>query len=88
MADQREVLILMDATQQTQIMEEVGRQNFFAAIGYLSTWNMSYGFVQITQDGDTDMVAVYKDTQDSWEDGPVKYVIGAVWHDDHYGFHS
>ena len=84
MADQREVLILMDATQQTQIMEEVGRQNFYAAIGYLSTWNMSYGFVQITQDGDTDMVALYKDT----EDGLLKYVIGAVWHEDHYGFHS
>ena len=84
MADQREVLILMDSAQQTQIMEEVGRQNFYAAIGYLSTWNMSYGFVTITQDGDTDMVAVYRDTAD----GPTKYVIGAVWHEDHYGFHS
>ena len=84
MADQREVLILMDSAQQTQIMEEVGRQNFYAAIGYLSTWNMSYGFVRITQDGDTDMVAVYRDTAD----GPTKYVIGAVWHEDHYGFHS
>jgi len=84
MADQREVLILMDSVQQTQIMEEVGRQNFFAAIGYLSTWNMSFGFVQITQDGDTDMVAVYKNTAD----GPIGYVIGAVWHEDHYGFHS
>ena len=84
MADQREVSILMDSAQQTQIMEEVGRQNFYAAIGYLSTWNMSYGFVRITQDGDTDMVAVYRDTAD----GPTKYVIGAVWHEDHYGFHS
>jgi len=84
MADQREVLILMDATQQTQIMEEVGRQNFFAAIGYLATWNMSYGFVQITQDDTTDMVAVYRDT----ERGLTKYIIGAVWHGDHYGFHS
>jgi len=84
MADQREVRILMDATQQTQIMEEVGRQKFFEAIGYLSSWNMSYGFVQITQDGDTDMVAVYRDT----ERGLTKYIIGAVWHDDHYGFHS
>ena len=84
MADQREVLILMDSVQQTQIMEAVGAQNFFTAIGYLSTWNMSYDFVRITQDGDTGMVAVYKNT----EDGPTKYVIGAVWHDDHYGFHS
>ena len=84
MADQREVRILMDSAQQTQIMEVVGRQNFFAAIGYLSTWNMSYDFVQITQDDTTDMVAVYKDT----EDGPVRYVIGAVWHGDRYGFHS
>ena len=84
MADQREVLILMDATQQTEIMEAVGRQNFFEAIGYLATWNMSFGFVQITQDDTTDMVAVYRDT----ERGLTKYIIGAVWHDDHYGFHS
>jgi phosphoribosylaminoimidazole (AIR) synthetase len=84
MADQREVRILMDAAQQTQIKEVVGLFRFYGAIGYLSTWNMSYGFVQITQDDTTDMVALYKDT----EDGPTKYVIGAVWHGDRYGFHS
>ena len=84
MAEQREVLIRMDSTQLTQIKEAVGPSNFYGALGYLSQWNLTYGFVEITQDDTTDMVAMYGDTPG----GPVKYVIGAVWHDDHYGFHS
>ena len=84
MADQREVLIRMDSDQLTQIKEAVGPSHFYSALGYLSQWNLTYGHVVITQDDTTDMVAVYKDTAD----GPTKYVIGAVWHEDHYGFHS
>lgn len=57
------------------------------AIGYLSTWNMSYPNVVIYRDGtkagDADLVAVYSDAERN-----VKYVIGAVWHEDHYGYHS
>lgn len=84
MADQREVLIRMDSTQLTQIKEAVGAQHFYEALGYLSQWNLTYGHVVITQDDTTDMVAVYRATPG----GPVEYVIGAVWHEDHYGFHS
>jgi len=84
MAEQREVLIRMDSTQLTEIREAVGLAHFYGALGYLSQWNLTYGHVEITQDGDTDMVAVYRKTRS----GPVEYVIGAVWHDDHYGFHS
>ena len=84
MAEQREVLIRMDSTQLTQIKEAVGPSHFYSALGYLSQWNLTYGHVEITQDDTTDMVAVYRATPGA----PVEYVIGAVWHEDHYGFHS
>jgi hypothetical protein len=62
----------------------VGQDNFQAAIGYLSTWNTAYPYVQIYRDGkDIDLVATYRDVE-----GDRSYVLGAVWHDDHYGFHS
>jgi hypothetical protein len=44
---------------------------------------MSHPIVAISKDGDTDMIAVYRNS-----DNEVVYVIGAVWHNDHYGFHS
>jgi hypothetical protein len=43
---------------------------------------MTHPSVDIYPDSN-DMVAVYKDEQ-----GKTEYVIGAVWHEDHYGFHS
>lgn len=66
------------------IAESIGTwDKLWAAIGYLSTWNQSYPKVCIYRDRDNDLVAVYHK-----EDGERAYVIGAVWHDDHYGFHS
>jgi hypothetical protein len=56
---------------------------FNKAVGYLSTWNMVHPTMHIYADGETDMTAVYFDA-----DGNRAYVIGAVWHEDHYGFHS
>lgn len=55
------------------------------AIGYLSSWSAdNYPIVRIYRDGNgPDMAAVYLKA-----DGELGYVIGAVWHDDHYGFHS
>ena len=82
MSDTRKVIIHINAVDQTNMKEIVGREKFFDAIGYLSTWNMTHPSVDIYPD-DTDMVAVYKDEQ-----GKTEYVIGAVWHEDHYGFHS
>ena len=55
----------------------------WAAIGYLSSWNPSYPSVTIYRDRGTDLVAAYKKA-----DGTNGYVIGAVWHGTHYGFHS
>ena len=55
----------------------------WGAIGYLSTWNLTYPTVRIFMDNTTDLVAVYFDEAKNRQ-----YVIGAVWHGEHYGFHS
>jgi hypothetical protein len=112
MSDQRTVNLHINATQQTQIVENLeaclrrqmeesetthaqfkrlGRINprneYYAALGYLSTWNMTHAVVNIypeSQGADnTDFIAVYKRA-----DGTLAYTIAAIWHDDHYGFHS
>lgn len=59
-------------------------QEVHAAIAYLCMWGgTGYDHVNIYADGDVNMVAHYTN-----EDNPRTYTIGAVWHDDHYGFHS
>ena len=67
-----------------QIAESIGTwDKLWTAIGYLSSWNQSYPHGHIWRDGGNDLVATYRDVvQDR------KYVIGAVWHGEHYGFHS
>lgn len=69
--------MLMDMAAQTDYIQ------LMDAIGYLSTWNMDYPVVDIFADGDTDLVAIYCDDY-----GERQYVIGAVWHGDHFGYHS
>ena len=67
-----------------EIAESIGTwDKLWTAIGYLSTWNLSYVRVDIYRDGGDDLVAVYLDGNEDR-----KYVIGAVWHGEHYGFHS
>lgn len=83
MAETRNAIIHIDTTERTQMQHATNHDEWFRAIGYLSTWNMSFPTVEIRAEGGTDMVAVYKDEEDN-----VRYVIGAVWHNDHYGFHS
>lgn len=83
MAEQRQVTLRMDSVTQMQMQHTTNADEWFRAVGRLSKWNMSFPTVDIYPVGETDMVAVYKD-----ENGNVGYVIGAVWHDDHYGFHS
>lgn len=80
----RTITLALDNNQLTQIAETIGSwDKLQSAIGYLSTWNTNYPKVAIYADGKTDMVACYFD-----EEGNRKYVIGAVWHETHYGFHS
>jgi hypothetical protein len=68
----------------TQISETIGsRDKLQAAIGYLATWNTNYPVCKIFRDGETDLGALYCNDK-----GERAYVIGAVWHETHYGFHS
>lgn len=83
MSEERIVCIHIDAVTQTQMKEIVGHDEWIKAIGYLSTWNMTFPKVDIYADGETDMIAVYLN-----DEGVKSYSIGAVWHGDHYGFHS
>jgi hypothetical protein len=83
MSEQRQVTIFMNAAQQTLMRDATDTDEWHRAVGRLASWNMSYPTCNIYTDGETDMVAVYLNEQ-----GERGYVIGAVWHDDHYGFHS
>lgn len=87
MAEQRSIDIMLDAVTMHQIRELTGSQRFFVALGYLTSWNMTFGYVRITggfYNGNPELIATYKDD----ETAPVGYCIGAVWHGDHFGFHS
>ncbi len=66
------------------------------ALGYLTSWNMNIGHVRITMTLASDCAELcasyYRDgvapsPLDGQRPAPV-YVIGAVWHGDHFGFHS
>lgn len=79
----RTVSIHMDSEHIAEMQEVTDYKEWNRAVGYLSTWNLTYPVCNIFADGKTDMVAVYKTANN--ERG---YTIGAVWHGDHYGFHS
>lgn len=81
----RNIELLLSQEDMIIIAESIGTwDKLWAAIGYLSTWSSDhYPTVRIYRDGKADMAAVYLKG-----DGELGYVIGAVWHDDHYGFHS
>lgn len=74
-----------------QFKEQCGddEQAIQNAIGRLSMWAWDmYPFVQINLNGkagEMELVAVYKKEED--QERP-SYVIGAIWHDNHFGFHS
>lgn len=81
----RKITLMLSSEDMLQIAESIRTwDKLWEAIGYLTAWNLSYPSVNIYRDGKTnDLVAVYRNEKDERQ-----YVIGAVWHDDHYGFHS
>lgn len=80
----RQVTINLTQDDLIQIAAELGTwKEMWIAIGHLSTWNLNYPYVNIYRDGGADLVASYRDVE-----GDRQYTIGAVWHGDHYGFHS
>lgn len=83
MSEFRTVQINIHAVDVSGIINRTDRQEYYKAIGYLSSWNLSFPKVVIWADSEGDLVANYLN-----EDGTIGYVIGAVWHEDHFGFHS
>lgn len=85
MSETRTVTIYIDAVKQTEIRTAVGAEAFYKAIGYLSTWNMTFPEVTIYSDGTNDLIAVYKNA-----DSTHGYTIGAIYNTvaGSYGFHS
>jgi hypothetical protein len=80
----RTIELGLSASDMIEIATSIGTwDKLWEAIGYLSTWNHSYPKVYIHRDRGDDLYAVYVNNE-----GETKYVIGAVWHGEHYGFHS
>jgi hypothetical protein len=79
-----------DADRWQQFAEQCGGTDaqIREAIGYLSLWNWStYPIVSILlagEAGNMELTAFYRKERGE----PAGYVIGAVWHDGHFGFHS
>lgn len=84
MSESRTINYRFNAVDLFKLYEATNNEKVFAALGYLTTWNMTFPQVDIFMGYDhEELIAVYKD-----EEGNRRYTIGAVWHDDHFGFHS
>ena len=89
---ERTIELCIDADTYTQIAEITGNAELFKVIGYLSQWNMNHAKVRIIacmyeSCGNPELIATYWRYNHD-EPQPITYQIGAVWHDDHFGFHS
>jgi hypothetical protein len=88
MKGNREVQLQITENEFESLCEAVGHEHLTKALGYLSTWNFNYPRVEIypifDRDAPPELVACYGDP----EGAKRRYVIGAVWHGDHFGFHS
>lgn len=58
-------------------------EELWKAIGYLATWHGDYDLTSINYDHKNNLIAHYENLENKRS-----YVIGAVWHGEHYGFHS
>ena len=87
MTERRTVNLEIDADTLTSIQGITGNPELFRALGYFTQWGMAYGHLDLiggVYGGIPEFVATYRDE----ERGPIKYQICAVWHRDHFGFHS
>lgn len=86
----RTIELAIDADTLMALADASSNAELFKAIGYLSQWNMNMAKVRIlggVYDGNPELTATYwrhagNDPQ------PIAYQLGAVWHGDHFGFHS
>ena len=89
----RTIEFLFDAEDHVKIEAATDAVKVDSAMGYLMQWNMSLSHVRIMIDArDPEITALYymfkpePDNRGQWP--RPDYVIGAVWHGDHFGFHS
>ena len=86
MAETRNISLNANAVDMTTVRATVGQEQLYRAIGYLSTWNMTYDTCGISvYPEDAQIVACY--TRSNSAD---RYVIVAVWDAtaQTYSFHS
>lgn len=86
MVERRTVSINANPVEVNTVRNAVGPEQFYRAIGYLSTWNMTYDVCGISiYADDLSMTTLY--TRTTGED---RYVIAAIWNADSksYSFHS
>ena len=81
----RNIEYAFDAVELNALHHATDYKQVESALGYLSSWNMSFPIVTIYISGDDEIRAVYYSKADDKRAG---YVLAAVWHDDHFGFHS
>lgn len=82
----RAVIHLGSSVDQSTLREQVGVKEFNNAVGYLSTWNMTFPEVRLFYNArELEITASYYD-----EHGTLGYCIGAVFNRDtkQFGFHS
>ena len=75
-----------DSVTQSSIINAVGAPEFYRAVGYLSTWNMSFPEVALYYNAkEREITASYYTSM-----GVLAYCIGAVFNDatKQFGFHS
>jgi len=86
----RTIELAIDADTLMALADASSNAELFKAIGYLSQWNMNMAKVRIlggVYDGNPELTATYW-RHNTTEPQTIAYQIGAVWHGDHFGFHS
>ena len=87
MENNRQVNLNINAVTLTEIVQETGHKELQNALGYLMQWNLSFRYLTLfanMRDG-PEIIGMYSNDPEKPADG---YVIGAIWHGDHFGFHS
>lgn len=83
----RTIRLGMDADTIVNIAEITGNTEFCRALGYFMQWGLDHTYLELiggVYDGNPEIIATYRKE----ERGPITYQIGAIWHGDHFGFHS
>ncbi len=86
----RTIELSIDPDTMVAIAEITGNAELFKAIGYLSQWSLPLAKVRIlggVYGGNPEIIATYW-RHNTTEPQTIAYQIGAVWHGDHFGFHS